>query len=151
MELLSRVLGAGEEDPDLISLSVALKAKLGPSDSKKPPPSMSVGLELLTRDVKSCKGIGSSTMEMCPVSFHPCLRTLPVCNVGHTSEANMKSYGLAALAPVASTHGPQPLEVERGTRVYHGGEHKRSRRRTFGSNSQSSLTTKLPNQAEEFS
>ena len=37
MELLFRVLGAGEEDPDLSAVSAALKAKLGLSVLKKPP------------------------------------------------------------------------------------------------------------------
>ena len=46
MELLSRVLGAGEEDPDLRELLAALKAKLGLSDLRKPPPTMSPGVEL---------------------------------------------------------------------------------------------------------
>ena len=32
MELRSRVLGAGDEEPDLSALSSALKTKLGPSD-----------------------------------------------------------------------------------------------------------------------
>ena len=36
MELLSRVLGAGDEDPDLSALSAALKTKLGLSDLKRP-------------------------------------------------------------------------------------------------------------------
>ena len=36
MELLSRGLGAGEEDVKLSALSTALKAKLGRSDLKKP-------------------------------------------------------------------------------------------------------------------
>ena len=43
MELLSRILGAGDEDPDLSALSAALKTKLGFSDLKKPPPTMSRG------------------------------------------------------------------------------------------------------------
>ena len=38
MELLSRVLGAGDEEPDLSALSAALKAKLGLSNWKKPSP-----------------------------------------------------------------------------------------------------------------
>ena len=38
MELLSRVLGAADEDPDLSAPSAALKAKLGLSNLKKPPP-----------------------------------------------------------------------------------------------------------------
>ena len=41
IELLSRVLGAGDEDPDLSALSAAVKVKLVLSDLKKPPPTMS--------------------------------------------------------------------------------------------------------------
>ena len=52
MGLLSRVLGAGEECPDLSALSAALKAKLGLYNLKKPPPTMSPGVELLGRDVR---------------------------------------------------------------------------------------------------
>ena len=96
---LRRVLGASEEDPDLSALSAALKRKLELSDLKKRPPTMSLGVELLTTDVKSCRGIRSSPMDTCPSPFHPCVRTVPVCNVGDSFEAEMKSYGLAALAP----------------------------------------------------
>ena len=53
MELLTRVLGAGDENADLSALSAALKKKLGLSDLKKPPPTMSPDVELLTMDVKS--------------------------------------------------------------------------------------------------
>ena len=38
MELLPRVLGAGDEDPDLSALSAALETKLGVSNLKKPHP-----------------------------------------------------------------------------------------------------------------
>ena len=69
MELLSRVLGAGDEG--LSVLSTALKTKLGLSDLKKPPRTMSPGVELLTRDVKSCRGIRSSPMDTCPSPFYP--------------------------------------------------------------------------------
>ena len=51
MELLSRVLGAGDEDLDLSALSAALKAKLELSDMKKLPPTMSPGVELFRRDM----------------------------------------------------------------------------------------------------
>ena len=108
MELLSRVLGAGDEDPDLSALSAALKTKLGLSDLKKPPPTMSPGVEPLTRDVKSCRGIRSSPMDTCPSPFHPLVRTVPVCSVGDTTEAEMKGYGLFALAPLTTVH-PSPL------------------------------------------
>ena len=69
MELLSRVLDAGDEDPDLSALSAALKAKLVLFNVKKPPPTMSPGVELLTPDVKSCRGIHSSPMDTCPSPF----------------------------------------------------------------------------------
>ena len=108
MELLSRVLGAGDEDADLSALSAALKRKLGLFDLKKPPPTMSPGVELLTRDVKSCRGIRSSPMDTCPSPFHARVRTVPVCSVGDTTEAEMKGYGLSALAPLATVH-PSPL------------------------------------------
>ena len=49
MELRSRVLGAGDEDPDLSALSAALKAKLGLSELKKPPSTMSPGVKLLKK------------------------------------------------------------------------------------------------------
>ena len=108
MELLSRVLGAGDEDVDLSALSAALKTKFGLSDLKKPPPSMSPGVALLTRDVKSCRGIRSSPMDTYPSPFHPRVRTVPVCSVGDTTEAEMKGYGLSALVPLATVH-PSPL------------------------------------------
>ena len=49
MELLSRVLRAGDEDSELSALSAALKAKLGPPDWEKRPPTMSSSVEPLTR------------------------------------------------------------------------------------------------------
>ena len=113
MELLSRVLGAGDEDPDLSALSAAVKTKLGLSNWKKSPSTMSPGVELLTRDVKSCGGIRSSPMDTCPSPFHPCVRTVPVCSVGDTTEAEMKGYGLEALAPLARVY-PSPLSSGTG-------------------------------------
>ena len=104
MDLLSQVLGAGDADPDLSALSPALKATLGLSQLKNSPPTISPGVELLTRDVKSCEGIRSSPMDICPSLFHPRVRTVPVCSVGDTTEAEMKGYGLAALAPLATVY-----------------------------------------------
>ena len=104
MVLLSRVLGAGDEYPDLSALSAALKTKSGLSDIKKPPPTMSPGVELLTRDVKSCGGIRRSPMDTCPSPLHPRVGTVPVCSVSDTTEAGMKGYGLSALAPLATVH-----------------------------------------------
>ena len=108
MELLSRVLGAGDEDPDLSALSAALKAKLGLSELKKPPSTMSPGVELLTRGVKSCRGIRSTPLDTCPSPFHPRVRTVPVCTIGDFTEAEMEGYGLAALAPLATVYPSPP-------------------------------------------
>ena len=124
MELLSGVLGAGDEDSDLSALSAALRTKFGISDLKKPPPTMSPGVQLLTRDLKSCRGICSSPVDTCPSPFHPRVRTVPVCSVGDTTEAEMKGYGLSALGPLATVH-PSPLSggtgdtgvPERGTKA----------------------------------
>ena len=63
---------------------------------------MSPGVELLTKDVKSCRGIRSSPMDTCPSPFHPRVRIVPCCSVGDTTEAEMKGYGLAALATLAT-------------------------------------------------
>ena len=105
MELLSRVLGAGDEDPHLSALSAALKTNLGLSDLKKPPSTMSPGVGLLTTNVKSCRGIRSSPMDTCPSPYHPPVRTVPVCSVGDTTEAEMKGSGLSAMAPLALSGG----------------------------------------------
>ena len=105
MELLPRALGAGEEDQNL---SAALKAKLGLSDLNKPSLAMCTGVELLSRDVKSCSGIYSSPMDTRPSNFYPCMRTVLVCSVGDTPVVEMKSYGQAALAPLATTHPSPP-------------------------------------------
>ena len=108
MELLSRVLGAGDEDPDLSALSAALKAKLGLSELKKPPSTMLPGVELLTLGVKSCRGIRSTFLDTCPSPFHPRVRTVPVCTIGDSTEAEMEGYGLAALAPLATVYPSPP-------------------------------------------
>ena len=150
MELLSRVLGAGDDDPDLSALSAALKTKLGLSDLKKPPPTMSPCVELLTRDVKSCRGICSPPMVTCPSSFHPPVRTLPVCSVGDTTEAEMKGYGLFALAPLATVH-PSPLSGGTGDT----GVLARGTKAIATANLQTKLPEfhpkNLPDRAEEFS
>ena len=108
MELLSRVLGAGDEDPDLSALSAALKAKLGLSELKKPPSTMSPGVELLTRGVKSCRGIRSTPLDTCPSPFHPRVRTVPVSTIGDSTDAEMEGYGLAALPPFATVYPSPP-------------------------------------------
>ena len=69
---------------------------------------MSRGVELLSRDVKSCGGIRSSPMDTCPSPFHPRVRTVPVCSMGDTTEAETKGYRLAAQAPLVTVY-PSPL------------------------------------------
>ena len=149
LELLSRVLGAGDEDPDLSALSAALKMKLGLSDLRKPPPTMSPGVELLIRDVNSCSGIRSSPMDTSPSLFHPRVRTAPICSVGDTTEAEMKGYGLAALAPMATVYS-QPLQVVQVTQASQIVERRPSLRRTFRSNSPSSIPKTCLNGLRSF-
>ena len=117
MELLSRVPGAGDEDPDLGALSAALKAKLRLSELKKPPSTMSPGVELLTRGLKSCRGIRSTPLDTCPSPFHPRVRTVPVCTIGDSTEAEMEGYGLALLAPLATVYPSPPSGGEGDTGV----------------------------------
>ena len=74
---------------------------------------MSPGVEVLTRGLKSCTGIRSPPMDTCPSPFYICVRTVPVCTVDDTTKDDMKSYGLAALAPLATTH-PSPRSVGTG-------------------------------------
>ena len=69
---------------------------------------MSPVVELLTKDVKSCRGIRSSPTDTCPCPFHTLLRSVPVCSVGDTTEAEMKGYGLAALAPLPTVYPSPP-------------------------------------------
>ena len=150
MELLSRVLGPGEEDPDLSAWSAALKAKLGLSNSKIPPPTLSPGVKLLTMDVKSCRGIRSSPMDNCPGPFHPGVRTVPVCIVGDTTEAEMKGYGLAALAPLATVY-PSPASGGTGDPGVPGRETKVIATVNLQIEVPELDPKKLPDWAEEFS
>ena len=52
-------------------------------------------------------------MDTCPSPFHPHVKIVPASNVSDTSEARMRSYGLAALAPLTITH-PSPPSGETG-------------------------------------
>ena len=69
---------------------------------------MSCSVDMFTRDVKSCRGIHSYPMDTCSSPFYPCVRTVPVRSVGDTTEAEMKGYGLAALAPLATVYPSPP-------------------------------------------
>ena len=81
---------------------------MGLPDLNKPPPTISPVVELLTRDVKSCGGIRSSPMDTCPSPSHPHVRTVPVCSVGDTTEADTKGHGLAAPVPLATVNLSPP-------------------------------------------
>ena len=76
---------------------------------------MSRGVELVTWDVKSCRGIRSSPLDTCPTPLIPRVSTLPVFNVGDTFNAEMKSYGLIAWAPWTITHLSAPIAATFGT------------------------------------
>ena len=72
---------------------------------------MTRGVELLKRGVKSCRGIGSSPVDTCPSVFHRLVMTVPVDNADDTSEPEMKTYGLGALAPLAITYRSSPADA----------------------------------------
>ena len=74
LELLTRALGAGEDDPNLSASSVVLITTLGLSELKKPPSTMFLDVELLTQDAKRCRGIRSSAI-LAHVKLHPLLLT----------------------------------------------------------------------------
>ena len=76
VELLTNPLRASEEDPDLSAVSAALKTKLGLADLKKLRPTLSLGMQLVTWDIKCCQDIRSS----------PRVMTVPLCNVCHASD-----------------------------------------------------------------
>ena len=103
VEPLTKLLRGNEEDPDLSALSAALKGKLGLADWKHPP-TMSPGVEALTRNVESCQGICTSRMDICPRYFHPPERTVHVCNMCDTLDVEMKRFGVAASATLVVTH-----------------------------------------------
>ena len=75
--------------------------------------SVSALKELVPGPVQPIDGWGhrsiASTMDTCPSPFHRRVRTVPVCSVGDNLKAPMKSYGLAALQPLATTHSSPPL------------------------------------------
>ena len=90
------------------ALSAALKPKLGLSELKKPPSTMSLGVQLLNRGMKSCRGIRSTPLDTCPSPFHPRVRTVPVCTIGDSTEAEMEGYGLTAVAQRATVYPSAP-------------------------------------------
>ena len=145
MELLTRVLGARDEDPDLSALSAALKAKLGLSELKKPLSTMSPGVELMTRGVKSC-----TPLDTCPSPIHPRVRTVPVCSIGGSTEGEMKGYGLAALAPLATVYPSPPSGGKGDTGVPRRGM-KGIATATFQIELSKFHPKNFPQRAEEFS
>ena len=108
VKVLAKVLGAGDDDPDLTALWAALKATLGLSNLKKPPVTLSPGVETLARNVKICRGIRSKPRDSCPSPFHPRVRTIPACSVAETSIEDLEVYGVVALAPLAIANPTPP-------------------------------------------
>ena len=150
VELRTRVVGASEEDPHTSALSAALKTKLGLANPKKPPPTMSPGVELLNRGVKSYRDIRNSPVDTCPSLFHPGVKSMPVCKVADTSEADMKSYGLAALATLAITHPSPRIDATGAT----GGRGTCTKDHCYGEPSDRTSRVRsqnLPECAKEFS
>ena len=71
VELLTKTLGASDEDPDLTTLLATLKSKLELAYLKNPVATLSLGVELLITDVKRCRRIQSTLHD----SARLCLET----------------------------------------------------------------------------
>ena len=110
---------------------------------------MSPGVELLTRDVKSCGCIRSSAMDTCPSPFHPRVRTVPVCSVGDTTEVEIKAMAWQHWPhwPQCTPHHFQVIQV---TQASHVGERRPSLPRTFRSNSPSLIPKTCLNGLRSF-
>ena len=106
-ELLAKLL-SWSEDPDVIALSKAVKAKLGITE---PLPqaalaSPSPGLSTLAEDLKRSRVSRLLPKVTCPSPFHPRARTVPIAELQDVPVTETEKRGLSALAPLAGVPPP---------------------------------------------
>ena len=113
-ELLAKLL-SGSEDPDVIALSEAVKAKLGITEPLPQPAlaSPSPGLSTLAADLKRSRVSRLLTKVTCPGPFHPRPRTVPIAELQDVRVTETEKRGLSALAPLAGVR-PPPSGLTRG-------------------------------------
>ena len=106
-KLLAKLL-SGSEDPDVTTLSEAVKAKLGITEPLPQPAlaSPSPGLSTLAEDLKR-SGVSRLLRKVtCPSPFHPRARTVPIAELQDVPVTETEKRGLAAVAPLAGVPPP---------------------------------------------
>ena len=106
-ELLAKLL-SGSEDPDVMALSEAVKAKLGITEPLPQPAlvSPSPGLSTLADDLKRSRVSSLLPQVTCPNPFHPRARTVPIAELQDVPVTETEKIGLSALAPLAGVPPP---------------------------------------------
>ena len=106
-ELLAKLL-SGSEDPDVTTLSEAVKVKLGITEPRPKPAllSSSPGLSTLADDLKRARVSRLLPKVTCPSPFHPRARTVPTAELQDTPVTETEKRGLSALAPLAVVPPP---------------------------------------------
>ena len=96
------------ETPAYVPFQQPLKRTLGWPICPSRPLHLSCSVEILTKDVKSCREIRSTPMDPCPSPFDPSLKTVPVSSVNENPAEEMRGFGLATLAPLATVNPSPP-------------------------------------------
>ena len=113
-QLLAKLL-SGSEDPDVTTLSEAVKAKLGIAEPLPKPElsSPSPGLSTLADDLKRSRVSRLLPKVTCPSPFHPRARTVPMAELLDVPVTETEKRGLSALAPLAGV-SPSDLTPRAG-------------------------------------
>ena len=101
-ELLTKLL-SGSEDPDVMALSEAIRAKLGIAEPLPKPElsSPSPGLSTLAEGLKRSRVSSLLPKVTCPSPFHPRARTVPMAELQDVPVTETEKRGLSALVPLA--------------------------------------------------
>ena len=113
-ELLAQLL-SGSENPDVTTLSEAVKAKLGITELLPKPAllSPSPGLSTLADHLKRSRVSRLLRKVTCPSPFHPRARTVRIAKLQDVPVTETEKRGLSALAPLAGVF-PSPCGLTPG-------------------------------------
>ena len=108
-------LQSGSEDPDVIALSEAAKAKFGITEPLPKPAllSPSPGLSTLADDLKRSRVSRLLPKVTCPSPFHPRARAVQIAVLQDVPVTETEKRGLSALAPLAGI-SPSPSGLTPG-------------------------------------
>ena len=121
-EPLAKLL-SGSEDPDVTALSEAVRAKLGITESLPKPAllSPSPDLSTLADDLKKSRVSRLLPKVICPSSFHPRARTVPIAELQDVPVTETEKRGPSVLAPLAgvspSLSGLTPGDEKMGRHI----------------------------------